>query len=277
MNNLSAATLQQFRYIAAVSDLESFGGAADALFVSQSALSQGLARLEDLAGMPLFEADGRRRRLTEAGERVARTARRVIADTERLDDDLAARRAGREGTVRVGMIDAAALYLFSGAIARFQRDNHEIDLQITVDGSDECLDRLARFEDDIAIVVGPADGFETFELAEEDMVLLGPGETPDVGATWVMYPEDSNTRSLIDDGLRRLGHHPRVMTESGNPDVLGSMARLNQAWTVLPLQVASSSGLVQGPVVAHRSIVAARRLGQTPSLIVDRFIETLRE
>ena len=70
--DLSAVTIQQLRYIAAVASHDTFGDAADALFVSQSALSQGLARLEALAGMPLFETDGRRRRLTEAGERVAR-------------------------------------------------------------------------------------------------------------------------------------------------------------------------------------------------------------
>ena len=139
-------TLQQLRYFSAVASGDTFADSADQIGISQSALSQGIARLEQVTGSRLLERDGRRRRLTEAGEAVAAYARRVIGESESLADHLDMRRAGRAGTLRVGLIDAAALYLLREPLEEF-RDNHpETDLAITVTGSAELEQRLADGE-----------------------------------------------------------------------------------------------------------------------------------
>ena len=69
--DLEGLTLQHLRYFNAVAEGETFADAAALIGISQSALSQGIARLEQVTGTRLLERDGRRRRITDAGELVA--------------------------------------------------------------------------------------------------------------------------------------------------------------------------------------------------------------
>ncbi len=279
MIDLHSVTLQQLRYLDAVAQGSTFSEAADDLYVSQSALSQGLGRLEALVGTDLFEIDGRRRRLTDAGRRVAAVARRMLAEADRLAADLEDRAAGRRGRLRLGMIDAAALYQFPEAVAAFRDAHPDVEVVITVRGSDDCLDRLAGYHDDLAIVVAPADGFATEVLAEEEFAVYGPDRRPQPGDPWVLYPASSHTRALIDTGLAAAAIRPRVVGESGNPDVLRQLAVLNGAWTVLPEAVGSGAegaGLMRGERVMVRPIVAARRLQAPPQPLVEAFLDVAR-
>ena len=274
--DLSSISIRQLRYLNAVADGLTFAEAADELFVSQSALSQGLARLESMVDVRLFETDGRRRRLTEAGIVLAESARRVIAETDRVAADLAARASGMVGSLRLGMIDAAALYLVPEWIAEFRNQRPNVEMLITVKGSDDCLNRLARFEDDVSIVVGPADGFDVTRIAEEAFHLFGPGGIPGTDATWVLYPTGSHTRALIDRALLSGGDDPDIIAESGNPEVLRQLATLNGSWTVLPGTVEEQPGFERSEMVECREIVVARRPNGADNPLVEAFVKGLR-
>jgi DNA-binding transcriptional LysR family regulator len=273
--DFAALSIQQLRYLDAVARGSTFADAADELFVSQSALSQGLARLEEIVETSLFESDGRRRRLTEAGRVLADSASRVLGEMDSVAADLEARAAGAVGTLRVGMIDAAALYLFSDGIASFRLRRPDVEVLITVKGSDDCLGRLARFDDDVAIVVGPALGFETELVAEEPFCMYGPEQSPSPGSTWVLYPTYSHTRAMIDRALQGSGFTTYVIAESGNPEVLRQLAVLNGSWTVLPGSVSEQEGLIRGEQIACREIVVARRQSSSDNLLVDTFVDGL--
>src|SRR5437763_4983385 len=72
--------LRQLEYLVAVVDHGGFTRAADALFVAQPSLSQGVRTLEAELGVPLFHRLGRRVELTSAGEALLEPARRMLRD-----------------------------------------------------------------------------------------------------------------------------------------------------------------------------------------------------
>ena len=76
----------------AIADCGSFTEAADRCFISQSAISQQVASLEAELGVRLIEREGRRCRLTPAGEYFARRSRTILAEAAEL----------RRETVRIG-------------------------------------------------------------------------------------------------------------------------------------------------------------------------------
>ena len=275
--DLESITLRQLRYLDAVATGTSYSDAADDLGVSQSALSQGLARLEQLAGAPLFEQDGRRRRLNHHGAVLAEYAERVLADTARMGAQLRARAEGATGNLRLAMIDAAALYLFATPIHRFATSHPNVSMTIHVETSDGCLDMLRRFEVDLAIVAAPAGDAATRHLVDEPFYLYGPSTgPPPADARWMLYPSGSHTRALIDSTLRELGIVADVAGESGNPAVLRQLALLMGGWTVLPDQVGTvdTPGWVRGPHLMTRPIVAAfRRSAADP--VVARLLNAL--
>ena len=69
MSGFSAQLLEGVDVMAAVVDARSFGGAGEALAMSQSGVSRSVARLEARLGIRLFERTTRSVRLTDEGRR----------------------------------------------------------------------------------------------------------------------------------------------------------------------------------------------------------------
>lgn len=271
--------LQQLSYLEAVGRHGNFGAAAEEQLVSQSALSQGLQRLEQSVGAALFERVGRHQHLTAEGRMVLSFARRVLNEATRLDDQLQARRAGTGGTIRLGLIDAAALYLLRAPLERFRAAHPDVRLRLTVDTSGQLLDQLDQFRIDLAIVVGPPPNDTAVELVREPLHIYGPPTGDPLEAEeWILYPGQSRTRRYIEQGLHRLGVNPRVTNEIANPSVTAQLVRLGEGWTVLPAGIAES---VIDPLprrlesVAERPILAVRRPGASDEPLIDALIAAL--
>lgn len=256
-----ALTVRQLRALVTVSEQDTFTAAADELQITQSALSQAMARLESIAGAPLFAAAGRTRRLTALGELVAGRARTLVGMADALSRNVAGHLTGETGRLSVGMIDAVALYLAPDAVTRVKRAHPGADVGVRVGASSGLIDRLLTHELDLAIVVAPVPtGVESRLVVAEPLHVYHPPERTDA---WVLYPSTSHTRAAIDAGLAAAGIVPDVIAESSNPAVLSRLAVLEAARTVLPPSVARSEpGLVDGGVIAHREVWAVWRPGE---------------
>jgi DNA-binding transcriptional LysR family regulator len=269
----------QLAYLREVERSPTFTAAAERLGVSQPALSQALAALERHLGAPLFERDGRRRVLTEAGVEAARFASEVLGRAAELRSWLASRRQGEAGSLAIGMIDAASLYLLPGTIGAFREAHPEVDLRLLVDTSEALMHRLRRFELDLAFVIAPAgDDLDALPVRTEALHVYAPPVERDTAAEveWALYPAGSHTRQLIDEGLRRLGIVPRVMLESGNPEVLRQVVALGLGCSVLPAAVAAedvaAGRAARGAQVAERTLLGVRRAGAAPDARVQAFL-----
>lgn len=268
--------LQQLTYLREVERAGTFTEAARRLHVSQPALSQSLAELERRVGLPLFEARGRRRELTEVGREAVRFASEVLGRTAEFRAWVESYREGGAGTLTVGMIDAASLYALPDAVREFRDAHPEVRLQLIVDTSSALVERLQRYELDLAFVVAPVTGeFDAVEVGREPLHIYAPtgDERPVEEADWVLYPAGSHTRQQIDEGLARLGVVPRVTLESHNPQVLRQMVELGFGWSVLPPAVAGDGPrLRQGRQVAVRTLLGLRRQGAVPDPRAEAFL-----
>jgi len=286
---LPSLTIPQLSYLVAVASASTFSEAAASLGVTTSALSQGLAELERRVGIDLFERMGRRQVLRPEAQEVVAYARRVVADTRGLARWAADARTGRTGRLRVGMIDAAAVEHFPTQLRAFRRAEPDLELRLVVAPSAQLLEELRAGDIDLAVVVEPPDpgGLDVHPLVEEPLVVVAP-EGREVGAPtewgpWVLFPQGSHTRAIIERELRGRGAVVEVVAESHQPEVLREMARLGVGWTVLP-ETQARSGTRRGrspakgigPVLTTRRLVIARRRGRVEQPAVDRFVTALR-
>lgn len=272
--------LQQLAYLREVAHRGSISGAAEALHVSQPALSQALSELGRRLNVPLFERAGRQRRLTSAGLEVLRFAEHVLARAEELERRLELLRNGEGGTLRVGMIDAASLYVLPEVVQRYRGIHPGVDLNLTVDTSNELLRRLRAFELDLAFVVGPVeeDDLSATEVLREPLYIYAPpgeaGEGP--AAHWVLYPQGRRTRRIIDQAFAEAGVHPSVVLESDNPAVLRQMVAMGFGWSVLPPAIAGDdngpAALRRGERLAERALDAVRRRESPADARVEAFL-----
>lgn len=158
--NLPTELLRSF---AAIVDSGSMLRATERVFVTQSALSLQMKRLEETVQAQLFHRDGRRLVLTPAGQTLLAFARDMLATNDRalaaLNGDVLA------GPARVGMVQDFAEALLSGVLARFAELNPETQLQVRVGGSHELLELLASDRLDVVLGMGPADDLAAIRTA----------------------------------------------------------------------------------------------------------------
>lgn len=283
---LPQVTVQQLDYLAAVADAPTWAEAAARLGVTPSALSQGLAELERRLGIELFERVGRRRIIAEQSAPVLTYARNVLAQTSDLARWVERARSGSSGTLRVGMIDAAAIGHYPHVLRSFRIDRPDVDLTLRVAASADLLRSLEAGELDVAIVVGPevrpAD-IDWVEVLEEPLAVYAPpgveSDDPSTWGPWVSFNATSHTRQLIAAAVLDAGAPFDVVAESNQPDVLREMVRLGMGWTVLPVIQAESE---PAPLVRARSaplltrrLVAARRAGSVAHPLADALVAQL--
>ncbi|OUM04385.1 LysR family transcriptional regulator [Variovorax sp. JS1663] len=96
-------TLVQLRHLISLAQSGSFSQSAQALHLTQPALSRSIRALEEELGMPLFDRVGRRNELTAFGREVLERARQLVFEADALRDSGRQLREGEGGVVRIGM------------------------------------------------------------------------------------------------------------------------------------------------------------------------------
>lgn len=182
--NLPTNLLRSFVTIV---DSGSMLNASEKVFLTQSALSLQIKRLEDLLQQSLFHRDGRRLSLTPAGELMLDYARRVL---DLHDQAVAAVTAGDfSGPARIGMVQDFADMLLSGLLAQFAELHPDAQVYARVAGTADLLAQLERRQLDIVLGFGapndpaavahaPMAWYGDAGLAGREVVPLAVLETP---------------------------------------------------------------------------------------------------
>jgi DNA-binding transcriptional LysR family regulator len=212
--NLQTELLRSF---AAIVDSGSMLKATERVFLTQSALSLQMKRLEETVQSPLFYRDGRRLVLTPAGELLLAYTRDMLA----LNDKAVSALSGDElfGPARVGTVQDFAETLLSGVLARFAHRHPETQLHVRVGGSAELLDLLATDRLDVVLGMGAADDPAAIEtapmkwlghpaLADRDVLPLAVLERP------------CRFRDAALAALDQAGHPCRIVLETPSLSVL---------------------------------------------------------
>jgi DNA-binding transcriptional LysR family regulator len=121
----------QLRTFVAISEHGTLMAAAQALNLSQSAVTKGIKELEARLGVQLLTRSGAGVRLTPYGEALLRRARTVVAEIARAEEELKEMKSSAEKKLAVGVSRLAALTAMPDVIRMFRR--RLPDVQITVE------------------------------------------------------------------------------------------------------------------------------------------------
>jgi len=143
--------LERLRVLRAVADAGSLAAAGRELHLSESAVSQQLARLRVEIGHDLFVRSGRRLVLTAKGERLADYARRLIDDATAALDDICRSDDHVTGQVRIAAFATAARALVPRALVSLRELAPQLVVSLDESEPDEAIPRLLRGEFDVVI------------------------------------------------------------------------------------------------------------------------------
>src|SRR5215210_673099 len=137
-----------FRYVKAIADTRSLGGAAEALAVNHSTVFRRLAQIEKGLGSRLFERSRGGYALTPCGEEMVRLAERMGEDIITFERQVTGHDLRPSGELRVTTNDTALVHLMTDVFADFRRAYPEIVLDVVV--ANQALN-LSKRDADVAV------------------------------------------------------------------------------------------------------------------------------
>src|SRR5919107_2764611 len=143
--------VKRLRILREVADAGSFSGAADALYLSQSAVSQQIATLEREVGMQLLDRTREGPKLTEAGRVLVGHADAAIARLEEAERELAAIAGLEGGEVRLASFPSASATVLTEAVSVFHRRHPGVRLRVADAEPQDSLPELRGGEVDLAL------------------------------------------------------------------------------------------------------------------------------
>ena len=172
-------TLEQLRSFVAVAEREHVSEAAASLYLTQGAVTQQVRHFERALGLQLFERDGRRIRLTDAGRSLADTCRGALRSVEVVEDSALGLRHLQAGSLELGASPTCATYYVPAYLAEFAGRHPGIKLAMSVEPSADLNRRVMVGTLDCAVIEGAPDRrLVAFEMARDELILVAHRDHP---------------------------------------------------------------------------------------------------
>lgn len=289
--------LRHLRALIAVAEEGSFIGAADALRLSQAAVSQQIAGLERVVGQRVFDRPGGPRpvTLTPAGRLLLESARRIMALLDAAATDLNDLASGTRGRLSIGTYQSVSVQLLPDVVRQMRQVAPDLLISlIEHDRNEELVDELLAGSIDVTFLAGPYehDDLNLSLLGTDPFVLLLPADSELARAhpsrrfptealaeiPLVGEHEPQYGAGTINAGLRALGLRPRYAFRSYDNGAQQGMVRAGVGPAIMPLLATDPSdpGIViktLQPPLEPRTIMLATRKGATRTPATDTFMQ----
>lgn len=273
---------RQLAAFVAIATHGSLGRAAEAMYITQPALSRIVKRLEDELGVALFERNSKGMRLTSFGEALLPRATLMQQESLRATEEIQAMRGLSKGTIRVGAIGSIASSILPLAIQQVLTRWPNLRIEVVEGVWDRLADALLMHEIDIALGTHIEDSDDICSIADcrwtdtsyvvasadhelREQAQLSLADT--VNQRWAMVPRGT---APYEDMRRMFGQHglglPNIVAETRSIVVLKSLV-INAgflSWMPAPMyEVERRAGLIDALPIegahAARTLTAFRR------------------
>jgi len=291
-------SVHQLRLLTAVNERGGFTRAAEALGLSQPAISHQLKALTEAIGTPVVEVIGRRVRLTQAGDLLYEHAKRILAEFEAAGSALDDLRGLHRGRLSVAGDTTVGIYVLPDLLGAFRQAHPSVEVRLAVDNRQGVYRRLVAGEVDfvvsgrrwvdpsIALMVRPFLANELIAVTAVGHALAGRQHVTlaELAAEpFIVREPGSGTRETAEEALRAAGLSIRpVMELASNGAIKRAVAQdlgvsiLSRYATALELQIGHLAEIpVEGfPLRRQWHLVYARdkRLGPVDEAFL-RFVD----
>jgi LysR family transcriptional regulator for metE and metH len=195
----SGVELRHLRLVWTVAEERSLTRASERLRLTPSALSHQLRALEEVVGGPIFHREGKRMRLTPAGEVLLDAAVRVLGTVADAEDRLAKLQQGRAGTVRLSTHCYTGYHWLPAVIRAFRAEHPEADVRVVGDATHRALEALYNREIDVAITPERPERAAMLvrPVLRDEVRLVLPRSHPLAGRPWLEPAEIAQEHLLL--------------------------------------------------------------------------------
>lgn len=214
----------------------SFTRAADALFMTQPAVTFQIKQLEEQYGTRLFERRHGGISLTPAGELVLSYAERILTLSDEMETRLGEMTGEMRGPLLVGASTTIAEFMLPRVLGEFNALYPQVRARLIVANSESIEGRVAEHTLDVGLIEAPAklSGLRSVICCADDLAVICapdyplatmPSVTPAILADYEFISREpgSGTREITDAYFRQNKIDPqklKTQMELGSPEAL---------------------------------------------------------
>ena len=240
-------TFRQLETFAEVARQLSFTRAAEALHLTQPAVSIQIRQISDTIGLPLFEQTGREITLTAAGEELLTTVRDLDDAWNRFESSIDDLKGFKRGKLRVALVTTAKHFLPRMLGAFYQR-YPDIDIELEIANREKIVQRLNKNQDDLYVMSYPPVELDivTHPFLDNEYVLLAPVTHWAVGSPqtllalagepFLLREQGSGSRHVIDAHMQATGITLKVRLSLASNEAIRDLVASGMGLTVLSRQ-----------------------------------------
>jgi len=237
-------------HLAIVQEVEKQGSltaAAGALFLTQSALSHSMKKLEQQLGTEVWLREGRSLRLTQAGQYLLAVANRVLPQLTLAEDRLRQFAQGERGALRIGMECHPCYQWLLKIVSPYLKAWPDVDVDVKQKFQFGGIGALFAYEIDLLVTPDPLykSGLVFEAVFDYEQVLVVPRGHPLAGAKHVVprqlarevlitYPVAPERLDVFNLFLTPAGIAPRRHKTIETTDILMQMVASGRGVTALP-------------------------------------------
>ena len=271
--------------------------AANALCLTQSALSHQIRYLEKKLQVTLWEREGRGLRLTQAGELLLAVAQQLLPVLSQAEQTLKAYGEGRQGILRIGVECYPCYEWLTGVIGDFMRQMPDVDIDIVNKFQFSGLEGLLNHHIDILVTPDPVkkDKIHYEVLSDYELVLLVANDHYLVSIEYLMpehlaeetlltFPVPLERLDIITQFLNPACVKPEKHKEITSIDLMVQMVVLKRGVCVLPQWLAENycnnmklKAIGIGKQGMHKQLFLALRVHDREIQYIKAFIEIGRQ
>lgn len=288
----TALDVRRLSLFLAVVDHGGFGRAAQAVHISQPALSQAIGELEAELGGPLFHRLARRVALTEAGEALVGPARSVLRELDRARQVTGELTGLARGRLDLSALRSLAADRLSSMVGTFRRLHPAVEVHIaSPDSPADLVEHLRSGAAEMGITDAGrgTDGLVELPVGRQRLVVVFPPGTPVdgrlgagelAGVPLIVTPRGTAVRDLIEEVLAGAGAAATVAIETGQREAVLPLVMAGAGAAVLPeavarLAEAAGATVADTDLALWRDLVVVHRPGPlTPPAVAFLAVAT---
>lgn len=240
-------TFRQLETFAEVARQQSFTKAAEALHLTQPAVSIQIRQIAETIGLPLFEQNGREIALTAAGEELLTTVHDLDDAWNRFESAIDDLKGFKRGKLRVGLVTTAKHFL-PRMLGDFYRRYPDIDIQLEIANRQGIVERLLGNQDDLYVMSYPPTNLDIVSqpFLDNEYVVLAPEAHWAVGKAltlqelatepFLLREQGSGSRHVIDQHMRDTGIQLKVRLSLASNEAIRELVASGMGLTVLSRQ-----------------------------------------
>jgi DNA-binding transcriptional LysR family regulator len=193
----------------------SFTKAATELFITQPAISKHIQELEEQYKIKLFDRNGSKIAMTNAGELLLKHTKKIFDVYREIDFDMSTLINQRSGLLRLGASTTISQYIIPPLLARFHQKMQDVKVSLLNGNTEQIENALLRQEIEIGIVEGQSKNksIKYTEFLKDELVLVCKSSNKLIHADGVtqedlkrmhflMREQGSGTLEVIEHALR---------------------------------------------------------------------------